>query len=76
MCFAQNMASFISLSFVRFEQAFQALLDQLQPVCVAEQKFCTSFFHLAKPRLSSDFDDTDGIPDEEVGEVCYIAVVT
>ncbi len=50
----------------RFEQGFQALLEQLQPVAMAEQKFCTCFFHFAKADFVSDFDDTDGIQDPEV----------
>ena len=28
---------------------FKSVLEQLQPVCVAEQKFLTSFFHFQKP---------------------------
>ena len=28
---------------------FSSVLEQLQPVCVAEQKFLTSFFHFQKP---------------------------
>lgn len=33
----------------RFDQMFLSVLEQLQPVCVAEQKFLTSFFHFQKP---------------------------
>ena len=36
---------------VRFDQMFESVLEQLQPVCVAEQKFLTSFFHFQKPSL-------------------------
>ena len=30
---------------------FSSVLEQLQPVCVAEQKFLTSFFHFQKPEV-------------------------
>ena len=33
----------------RFDQMFTSVVEQLQPVCVAEQKFLTSFFHFEKP---------------------------
>ncbi len=36
----------------RFDQVFSSLLEQLQPVCVSEQKFLTSFFHFAKPTVN------------------------
>ena len=32
---------------------FNTVLEQLQPVCVSEQKFLTSFFHFAKPESGS-----------------------
>ena len=46
----------------RFDLVFRTLLDQLQPVCVSEQKFLTAFFHFIKPstELGEDPDDTDG----------------
>lgn len=38
---------------------FSTLLEQLQPVCVSEQKFLTSFFHFPKPNSSMPPDDDD-----------------
>ena len=47
---------------LRFEQIFRLLLDQLQPVCVSEQKFLMAFFHFAKPEgdTSNGLDRVDG----------------
>ena len=44
----------------RFDQMFSSVLEQLQPVCVAEQKFLTSFFHFEKPSI-----------EEESSQVCH-----
>lgn len=41
---------------VSFEQIFRLLLDQLQPVCVSEQKFLMAFFHFSKPPPPPDED--------------------
>ena len=41
------------------------VLEQLQPVCVSEQKFCTCFFHFKKLEPPTDMEDTDGIEEEE-----------
>ena len=52
----------------RFDQAFSLMLEQLQPVCVSEQKFCTCFFHFKKPGPPADpemADQTDGMDEEE-----------
>lgn len=38
----------------RFDQVFSSVLEQLQPVCVAEQKFLTSFFHFQKPSAEEE----------------------
>lgn len=38
---------------------FGTVLEQLQPVCVSEQKFLTSFFHFEKPVVMSDEDETN-----------------
>ena len=35
---------------------FRLLLDQLQPVCVSEQKFLTAFFHFPKPASEDELD--------------------
>lgn len=43
---------------------FSSLLEQLQPVCVSEQKFLTSFFRFAKPVSSESLQDED---EEEEG---------
>ena len=45
---------------------FSALLDQLQPVCVSEQKFVTAFFHFQKVEQPEDFEDVDGEEGEQV----------
>lgn len=39
---------------IRFDQMFSSVLEQLQPVCVAEQKFLTSFFHFQKPSAEEE----------------------
>ena len=36
----------------RFDQVFLLMLDQVQPLCQSEQKFCNSFFHF--PRDEDD----------------------
>ncbi len=36
----------------RFDQVFLLVLDQVQPLCQSEQKFCNSFFHF--PRDEDD----------------------
>jgi len=33
---------------------FATVLEQLQPLCVAEQKFLTSFFHFQKPEKEEE----------------------
>lgn len=38
----------------RFDQMFATVLEQLQPLCVAEQKFLTSFFHFQKPEKEEE----------------------
>ena len=43
----------------RFEQVFSAILEQLQPLCVTEQKFCTCFFHFAKPDKEEDQEEEE-----------------
>ncbi len=58
---------------------FSSLLEQLQPVCVSEQKFLTSFFHFAKPcnsesALEEEEDGIDGISRED-SEVSGVHVV-
>ncbi|XP_064407161.1 exocyst complex component 1-like [Halichondria panicea] len=49
----------------RFDQVFDTVLEQLQPVCVSEQKFLTSFFHFAKRTASfvedDDINEVDGL---------------
>ena len=49
----------------RFDQVFDTVLEQLQPVCVSEQKFLTSFFHFAKQTASfvedDDVNEVDGL---------------
>lgn len=54
---------------VRFDQVFGTVLEQLQPVCVSEQKFLTSFFHFAKPSCPSpaDEDPLETVEDETEG---------
>jgi hypothetical protein len=47
----------------RFDQLFSSVLEQLQPVCVAEQKFLTSFFHFQKPEVVTREEE-----EEEEGE--------
>ena len=51
----------------RFEQIFRLLLDQLQPVCVSEQKFLMSFFHFAKPEGGGD-GAGEGMGHADIGE--------
>ena len=34
--------------FSRFDQVFMLVLEQLQPLCVSEEKFCTTFFHFPR----------------------------
>ena len=34
--------------FFRFDQVFMLVLEQLQPLCVSEEKFCTTFFHFPR----------------------------
>ena len=51
---------------IRFEQIFRSLLDQLQPVCVSEQKFLMAFFHFSKPDSAVGVDlDDDQLDTEE-----------
>ena len=38
---------------------FSLVLEQLQPVCVSEQKFLVSFFHFDKDHRLMDADDLD-----------------
>lgn len=47
-----QLAMCIHMCLNRFDQVFSSLLEQLQPVCVSEQKFLTSFFHFAKPTVN------------------------
>ena len=44
----------------KFDQAFSVVLEQLQPVCVSEQKFLTAFFHFAKPERPQEMDQPGG----------------
>lgn len=45
----------INITFVcRFEKIFPSILEQIQPVCVAEQKFLNSFFHFERIETVSD----------------------
>uniref|UniRef100_A0A1X7VCF4 Exocyst complex component Sec3 PIP2-binding N-terminal domain-containing protein n=1 Tax=Amphimedon queenslandica TaxID=400682 RepID=A0A1X7VCF4_AMPQE len=36
----------------RFDQVFMLVLEQLQPLCVSEEKFCTTFFHFPRQEES------------------------
>ena len=36
------------LMFARMDQVFLLIMEQMHPVCVSEQRFCTSFFHFPK----------------------------
>ena len=42
----------------RFDVAFNVLLAHLEPVCMAEQKFCASFFHFPRSEQSAQMDDS------------------
>ena len=42
----------------RFEKIFPSILEQIQPVCVAEQKFLNSFFHFER------FEHIESVSDE------------
>ena len=48
---------------------FSTVLEQLQPVCVSEQKFLTSFFHFAKPSCPTppDEDPLEAVDDDSEG---------
>ncbi len=45
--------------YYRFDRIFPLVLEQIQPVCVAEQKFLNSFFH---------FERTESVPDKGKSE--------
>ena len=55
----------------RFDQIFKTLLDQLQPVCVSEQKFLMAFFHFSKPasQVGDAFEDEATDHADEMEEV-------
>ena len=57
----------------RFDQVFNTVLEQLQPVCVSEQKFLTSFFHFAKPSRSISLEDV-GVDETDEGGVSGVIV--
>ena len=46
---------------------FNTVLEQLQPVCVSEQKFLTSVFHFAKPSHSISLEDVGADETDESG---------
>ena len=48
-----------SCVFIRFDKIFPFALEQIQPVCVAEQKFLNSFFHFERAEVVSDGAETD-----------------
>ena len=54
--------------FPRFDQVFMVVLEQLQPLCVSEEKFCTTFFHF--PRA----EETRGVSEggREGGCMCKV----
>ena len=49
----------------RFDKIFPLVLEQIQPVCVAEQKFLNSFFHFERNEGLSDEGD-NLFPDNEI----------
>ncbi len=38
----------------RFDKAFPVVLDQIQPICVAERKFLNTFFHFERVENRSE----------------------
>ena len=42
----------------RFDVAFNLMLTHIEPVCLAEQKFCNAFFHFPRSEQTSQMDDS------------------
>ena len=53
----------------RFDKIFPLVLEQIQPVCVAEQKFLNSFFHFERiePVLEESKEHPDDYDEEMDG---------
>eukprot|EP00731_Ephydatia_muelleri_P010913 Em0005g1499a len=52
----------------KFDVAFNLMLTHIEPVCLAEQKFCNAFFHFPRSEQTSQMDDSadgDGIEEED-----------
>ena len=51
----------------RFDKMFPLVLEQIQPVCVAEQKFLNSFFHFERlESVPENADEGGSLDDEEI----------
>ena len=48
----------ILCSCCRFDVAFNLMLTHIEPVCLAEQKFCNAFFHFPRSEQTSQMDDS------------------